>query len=62
MDKVRNYFQHHPFLHWLLSVGITFVVMMSVGLLLHEKDWPFLIALSVAVPTGTAVAHATGKR
>jgi len=57
-----NYFQHHPFLHWLMSVGITFALMAGGGLLLHEKNWPLLIGWSIAVPTATAAVHAMRKR
>ncbi len=62
MDKVRNYFQRHPVLHWLMSVAVTSCVLTGVGLLLHEKDWLFLIGMSVVVPAIMAVLRGVQKR
>ena len=60
MHKVRTYFQHHPYLHWLMSVVVTSMVMAGFGLLVHEKDWTFLIGLSIFVPTFNAVMRTIG--
>jgi hypothetical protein len=61
MDKVRHYFQHHPIVHWLVSVAITFTILMSGGVLLHEKNWPLLIVWSIGVPTVMAATRAMRK-
>lgn len=58
----RDYFQHRPFLLWLLSVTITFNMMVSIGLLLHEKNWPLLMGWSFGIPTATAVINAVTRR
>lgn len=55
MDRVRVYFQRHPVIHWLMSVIISLIVLAIFGVLVHEKDWLFLIGLSVSVPTVTAI-------
>ena len=62
MGKIRSYFQHHPIVHWLMSIVITFLVVAGFGLLVHEKDRVFLVGLSIIVPTALALASAIRKR
>lgn len=61
MNKVRGYFQRHPFVHWLMSVTITLIALTIFGVLVHEKDWLFLIGLSVSVPTMTALLESVKR-
>jgi hypothetical protein len=62
MDKVRNYFQHHPVVHWLMSALVLLGILVSGGLMLHEKNWPLLIGWSLGVPTALAVTRPLRKR
>ena len=55
MDKIRHYFQQHPVVHWLMTIVITFTLILSGGLFLHQVNWPLLVFFSISIPTAATV-------
>ena len=51
MKRMRQYFQRHRFVYWLVLVAINFVVYRGGALLFGPPPWFFVVGMSLAMPT-----------